>query len=137
MTDFKEQNIRADTKRLANALGIPLARAEARLEALSTRMAKDPELFVAWEQVTLQLGDDAMVTDVYRSDGSDGSEAGTIVTTIVPVVPAVSQLPPKAAAQFMRHATDQMRRKVGEFELDNAFGRARSALPLLRRLGVR
>lgn len=135
--DVATSDVRADTARLANALGIPAAQAEARLDVLSTRMAKDPELFLAWEEVTLQLGDDAMVTDVYRSDGSDGNEAGTIITSIVPVVPHVQRLPAKAAAQFMRHATDQMRRKVGEFELDNSFGRARTALPLLRRLGVR
>lgn len=118
-------------RELAIAIGIKEQEAFARLEVMRARMASDPELARAWREVALQVQGNSIVTGVERV------KDGTIQISIVPVVPGVEHLRKPVAAMFMRHAQDEMRKKVGDFELERVFGRPHTALALLRVNGIR
>lgn len=118
-------------RELAIAIGIKEQEAAARLEVMRARMAADPELAQAWREVSLQVRGDSIVTGIERDKDK------TIQISVVPVVPGVEHLRKPVAAMFMRHAQDAMRKKVGSFELERTFGRAHTALALLRVNGIR
>jgi hypothetical protein len=119
----------ADVARYAEALGLKNHEAEERLSEMAERMAKDPELFLAWQEVTKKLGENGMVTDVSRKADSE------IEVKVVPTVAGVTRIPEKLGAWFMRHAQDAMRKSIAEFEIERSMGRrAVTSLSLVRSL---